>query len=604
MKIVQIGTSDISGGASRAAFRLHKGMIQAGHDCLSLVRYKDSSDDSVFCVSQRLPGKEEEAGLFFSEAVQGHYINSHRTDISNTMFSLPCPGYDVSHLPVVKEADIINLHWVACFQSPLTLRRLFALGKPVVWTLHDQWAFTGGCHYSAGCDKFRNDCSSCPQLVEDPFGLPAAALKDKVELFKDANLVIVTPSRWMAECARQSMLFKDLRVEVIPNSLETDVFRPHRKDEAKESLGIAPDTVTILFGGEDGNEKRKGFQKFISAIRQCLEKTEFQALVKGGKVMAICFGRPSHEMETMGMPVLPLGYLDSDEKISKAYSGADIFILPSLEDNLPNTMLESMSCGTPVVAFEIGGIPDVIETGVTGRLVPPGNKDRMAEELISLIKDPDRREAMGRNCRQLMVKEYSLEVQALRYEALYNELLGKTGMSSDSIEKKDRLDGSFRGPAGHVKPVDPAGAAGACFMSIFDRVLLKALKELGFDLRNSLNECETDSAARLDQIDRLKDLLKESETDSAARLDQIDELKDLLKGSEADRSNRLVQVNELTKLLKESERDRAARLEVMERQKAQIKSVEGRLEVFEGLLPVRMARRLGIIKSKGFEKKP
>jgi len=325
-----------------------------------LVRYNDTTDDAVLRVEPK-SGSEKNALKFFLEVViQGHYIDSHRTDISNTMFSLPYPGYDLSTLPVAQEADIINLHWVARYQSPLTLQKLFSLGKPVVWTLHDQWAFTGGCHYAAGCERYKSDCVGCPQLSDDPFGFPEAILKDKAVFLRNADLTIVTPSHWMAECARRSSLFRNLRIEVIANSLETDIYAPVPKQKAKERLGLEGDMVTLLFGGEDGNEKRKGFKELMDAVRHCLKNERFRDLVHARRLTLICFGHPHDAIASLKIPVKLLGYLDTEEKIRNAYACADVFVLPSLEDNLPNTVLEAMSCATPVVAFDIGDRKSVV----------------------------------------------------------------------------------------------------------------------------------------------------------------------------------------------------------------------------------------------------
>jgi glycosyltransferase involved in cell wall biosynthesis len=226
MKIVQISTYDTSGGAAIAAYRLNRGLHQIGQDCGMLVRHKDSSDNSVHSVTATKNDENSDEKFFLEVAIQEHYIDSHRTDISNTIFSLPYPGYDLSTLPLVRSSDLLNLHWVAQYQSPLTLHKLFSLHKPIVWTLHDQWAFTGGCHYAAGCKKYERDCAGCPQLDHDGLNLTAAVLEDKAEVLKGGNLTIVTPSRWMASCSRESRLLKGFRTEVIPNSLETDVFRP------------------------------------------------------------------------------------------------------------------------------------------------------------------------------------------------------------------------------------------------------------------------------------------------------------------------------------------------------------------------------------------
>jgi glycosyltransferase involved in cell wall biosynthesis len=483
MKILQINTYDIRGGAARAAYRLHRGLLQIGEDCRMLVKRKDSTDDSVFVVTPKNSAEKFDEELFLNAAIQAHYINSHRTDISNTIFSLPYPGYDLSALPLVQAADIVNLHWVANhYQSPLTLQKLFALGKPVVWTLHDQWAFTGGCHYAAGCEKYRQDCVACPQLADDPFDLPAAVLKDKRELFKGANLTIATPSRWMAACARESRLFKNLRVEVIPYSLETDVFSPLPKAEAKEGVGLAAEIVTLLFVAYVGNEKRKGFQELRAAIQYCLAEPEFQNLVKSNKIRILCFGHPNDELEAVGVPVVSLGYLNSDQEIRTAYAAADLFILPSLEDNLPNTMLESMSCGTPVVAFDVGGMPDVVVNGVTGQLAPVGDVRKLAEAILYLAFNPERREEMGQNCRKVMVEGYSLAVQAQRYLELYQELhqeykLSTQGAPEDSAAELDQTEAPAVASKAGALPVYLETAVGPHFQNISDQVLFKALKE-------------------------------------------------------------------------------------------------------------------------------
>jgi glycosyltransferase involved in cell wall biosynthesis len=443
-----------------------------------LVRHKDSNDDSVFCISPEKSVDNHNEDFFQSNVIQEYYINSHRTDMSNTSFSFSYPGHDISVLPMVQAADIINLHWVANYQSPLTLRKLFALGKPVVWTLHDQWAFTGGCHYSAGCEEYRHGCAACPQLADDPFDLPAAVLKDKLELFKKANLTIVTPSRWLADCARQSRLFKDLRIEVIPNSLETDIFKPHQKTKTKESLGLSSETVTILFGAEYGTEKRKGFHEMVAAIKYCMEEPEFQKLIKEERIKILSFGYPSGEVDEIGIPVMSLGYINSDEEVSRAYAAADVFIQSSLEDNLPNTMLEAMGCGTPVVAFNVGGMPDVIVNGRTGRLVPLADTHQMGEAILSLVFDHEQRKAMGQECRKKIREEFNLGVQTKRYVGLYEGLCEESGTSvqvrADNSKSKVQQDPVE--PRTETLTVSLKATLGTYSKSIYQPILFKALK--------------------------------------------------------------------------------------------------------------------------------
>lgn len=421
MKIVQINYSDIGGGAARAAYRLHKGLLQIGESSKMIVKDKLSNDSEVVAVRQ------PPTNSIFKKDIQ-NFINTHRTPLSNTIFSLSYPGVDLSGLNDVASADIINLHWVAYFyQSPTTLKKLFGTRRPVVWTLHDQWAFTGGCHYSAGCENYKSRCENCPQLSDTLYNLPSKVLQDKIDLFYGANLTIVTPSLWLQECARESALFKKCRVEAIPNSLETDIFIPRDKLEAKKKVGIEPNITTLLFGAENGREKRKGFNELLLAIERCKADARFAALLSRKKIKLLLFGNPGEELIKTGLPIHSLGYVNSDTRLADIYSAADVFILPSLEDNLPNTMLESMSCGTPVTAFGVGGMRDLIKDGVTGKLAAHGSTQELGEAILDLVFHEDVLRQMSKNCRMLIQEKYRLDIQANSYLDLYKELIGAQG---------------------------------------------------------------------------------------------------------------------------------------------------------------------------------
>ena len=585
MKILQISTHDIKGGAARATYRLHRGLRGMDQDCCMLVRHKDTDDDFVSAVVQEQETETDENAFFLEMPIQEHYINANRTDISNTLFSLPYPGYDISRSPLVRDADIINLHWVSHFQSPVTLQHIFALGKPVVWTLHDQWAFTGGCHYSAGCGGYRSGCSQCPQLRADPFSLPEAILHDKEDLFRNANLTIVTPSRWMGRCARESRLFKSLRVEVIANSLETDLYSPLPKEQAKACLEIPDDAVTFLFGAIDGAEKRKGFAELVDALRFCRENAVFQEFLGKDRVRLLCFGSPSGQMESMGIPVVSLGRLGTDEEIRNAYSAADIFLLPSLEDNLPNTILESMSCGTPVVAFHVGGVPDMVADGVNGLLVKAYDTQKMGEAIVSLMADPDKRLSMGKACRERAIRDYALDVQAGHYLKLYDDLLHQ---DQPAITRMKSSAGSAHGMENDVAvPSAPTRASldttlGSRFHAVYDDLLFHALKSFTPHIHEKWTMSELDRLKRMKQIERLTSLLESSESDREARLVQIDELTGLVETCETDRADRLG--------LLEALRDKLNH----EIQRALV--AEQGWQALESTHVVRKARRLGLVK--------
>ena len=424
MKTLQINTNDIRGGAGRAAFRLFKGLKLINEQSYMFVREKESTDPSVVQAKLTRNDGQIKEESFLCSTIQDIYINKNRTSLSNTLFSFAYPGYDLTKCEIVLNADIINLHWINYFQSLTTIKQLLSLSKPVIWTFHDQWAFTGGCHYSAGCIGYINDCLNCPQLSNDNMNLAPAILRDKIELFKGSNLTVVTPSRWMAECAKKSKVFRNSRVETIGNSLETDIFSPNSRDHAKKSLNIPRDALTLLFGAEYGYEKRKGFKELLNAIRFCSQSPAFKRLSTEGKIRILCFGNPNEEISALSIPVTSLGYVNSDQKMRDVYNAADIFILPSLEDNLPNTMLEAMSCGVPVVAFDIGGMPDFIANGSTGALAPIGDVEKMGASILDLIFNNEKRELMGKNCRRVIEEKCTLVEQARRYRDLYAELLG------------------------------------------------------------------------------------------------------------------------------------------------------------------------------------
>ncbi|MBD1912360.1 MULTISPECIES: glycosyltransferase family 4 protein [unclassified Leptolyngbya] len=440
MKVALLSTNDVDGGAARATYRLHLGLQQIGVESSLVVRSKRSPDPQVYATDTVY--SEEYVRRMGLAAIQSVFIDQDRSDLTNTLFSLPYPGVDLSQFPQVMGADVIHLHWVSRFQSVTTLQRLLQLGKPAVWTLHDCSAFTGGCHYPAGCDRYQTTCHACPQLAENPADLPAYLLRDKLALLQ-SPITVVTPSQWLADCARQSALFRQQRIEVIPYGLETDVFRPWPKGEAKRALELDEGAIALLIGANNGNEQRKGFLPLFKALQQCRANPQFESLIEAGKVTLLCFGAPSEDLETLQIPVRSFGTIDSDETLSQLYAAADLFILPSLEDNLPNTMLEAMACGTPVIAFASGGIPDAVPDGQTGALVPPGDLEALAQAIVTLTLAPEQRQTLGETARRHVEANYALTLQAERYQALYADLPSPPLVERSPADRDMSLDTSM-----------------------------------------------------------------------------------------------------------------------------------------------------------------
>lgn len=435
MQIVMISTHDCAGGAAIASFRLHHSFRSIGQNSAMLVKQVSSKDPDVYRVLVNHPDSQIEQDLFF--ILNKLAIQENRSALSNTYFSLSYPGYDLSRIPLVREADIINIHWVATFQSVKSIANLLKLGKPVVWTLHDEYAYTGGCHYTAGCRNYLEDCRDCPQLKNNQHQLPLHILREKSVQWHGADLTIVTPSHWLADCARQSSLFRDRRIEVIPYSLDTDVFIPHDNMTARNWFKIPPDSICLLFGAYTNTEQRKGFIKMLEAVQYCMADPQFKQLASQGKLHIMTFGPPQQALLDTGIPIISSGYIGDNHTLARVYSAADIFVLPSLEDNLPNTMLESMSCGVPVVGFHVGGLPDMITHGQTGFTVPCFDSKALGDAILQLVRDPQLRKQMGKNCRLLIEEKYKLQYQANNYISLFSDLLARKTSNTEIPPLRD-----------------------------------------------------------------------------------------------------------------------------------------------------------------------
>lgn len=414
MRVVHLSTSDIKGGAARSAYRVHCGLVERGHDSLMLVRQKSSDDPRVIAA----PLDDESARTL--QLVQERCIDNNRTPLSNTHFSIGYPHVDLSARPEIQSADIIHLHWVSGFQSPQSIRALGSLGKPIVWTFHDQRAFTGGCHFSAGCTRYEAECGDCPQLQEDFFQLSRAAVTDERDLLPTRAMTVVCPSAWMANCARASATFRDCKIDIVPYGIDTTVFYSRNKADARASLGLPEKSVVLLFGGDGLMVKRKGFPLLVEAMQLAMQQRKFAGKVRQGEIVLACFGGVLGPLRWK-LPTEPLqfGRIETDEVLAAIYSAADLFLLPSLEDNLPNVMIESICCGTPGVGFKIGGVPDVMTQGLTGRLVRPNDAAAFAKAIVDLSLSPTRRAWLRWNCGKRSRRRWSNKRQVASYLQIY-----------------------------------------------------------------------------------------------------------------------------------------------------------------------------------------
>jgi len=451
-RIIHLAATD-AGGLGRSAARLHEGILAIGQDSSMLVRQKKRSAKETFQTKIDLaPDLAEKE--FAAEVFQRWYLDHNRTPVSNSLFTLNEAGLALETHPLILDADVIHLHSVARFLSPGSIARLAAIGKPIVWTLHDMRPLTGGCHFSAGCVGFTANCARCPQVDWDPYFITEAQLADQRETIPTAKITFVAPTEWLAQKARVSSLLKNARLEVIPYGIETNSFPSRWKPQAKGHLGLETSTLHLLFVANRLGEMRKGFENLAHAIELCLARPDFKAKADKGEIALISLGHPHPRLATLGIPYVCLGFLDSDEEMSQLYGAADLFLLPSLEENLPNTLLEAMSSGTPPIAFATGGVPEIVVQDQTGKLVTPGADADFAAAIETLILDEGLRQTMGENCRKTIQEQFDNKLEAQRYTKLYAELMTGRPRSARSAE----TFGFVRGKDYPVTKLSPMGA--------------------------------------------------------------------------------------------------------------------------------------------------
>ncbi|MBA3921988.1 MAG: glycosyltransferase, partial [Nostocaceae cyanobacterium] len=289
---------------------------------------------------------------------------------------------------------------------------------PIVWTMHDMWVFTGGCHYSQACDRYTSSCGICPQINSSKNNDLSRSLLKRKAAWSRLKLTLVSPSHWLAKCAHSSSLFKDFRVDVIPNGLDIKKYKPINRHLARDLLNLPQDKQLVLFGAVKAtSDRRKGFHLLQPAL---------QSLCQSGwseKIELIVFGLSQPIQTDLGFKTRYLGRLNDDISLALVYAAADLFIAPSLEDNLPNTIMEALACGTPCIAFNIGGIPDLIEHQRNGYLAEPYNIEDLAQGISWVLENTDRHQKLSQRAREKVEQEFTLEIQAKRYAALFDEIV-------------------------------------------------------------------------------------------------------------------------------------------------------------------------------------
>ena len=411
MRVIICNTTDYGGGAANAALRLHAALSLQQVESLVAVMKKTQERPGVRTLSSRL---RKTLQPFLRQMERAPLLLYPHRD-RHSLFSPSWRPSLVHHTLAAQNPDIIHLHWIE--DSFLPLHSLARLQGPVVWTLHDVWALTGGCHFFKKCLQYLKGCHDCPQLnSKNRYNLASLLFAAKRHTYNHVRPTIVAPSRYMAELARKSPLLGPYRIEHIPNTLDTEVFRPIDKETARELLHLPSKDFIIAFGAVNADsDRRKGCDLLLAALQDLMRlgRKNISCAVFGGYADPRNFPLPLHN----------LGVLRDDTSLALTYAAADIFVCPSRDENLPYTVMESLACGTPVVAFDVGGLSDLVEHGKTGFLVPPYASEKMAAQLAALIDSNSLRQYMGEAAREKILAEYEQELIALRHKKLYQELL-------------------------------------------------------------------------------------------------------------------------------------------------------------------------------------
>ena len=404
MNVLHINYSDISGGASIAAYRLHQGLLAKGIDSRLLVEKGKTDSDRVAIIPRKRNTEN-----WLSQMSWRLGLNS--LNIIST-FQIP------KH-PFYKDADLLNFHNLHGKYFNYLALPLLTKDKPAIFTLHDMWSFTGHCAYSYDCNRWKIGCGQCPHLDTIP-----SVARDNTHLewklknwiYGHSNLSIVTPSNWLTQQVKQSML-NCFPIHHIPYGIDTEAYQPLDPQECRKLLGIPSRKKVLLFVSQHLSDARKGGKLLLSSLDSLPESLKQETVL-------LTLGDGSEEFaKAVGIPNLQLGYASGDRLKSIAYSAADLFLFPTRADNLPLVLQESMACGTPMVSFKIGGVPDLVRPGITGYLAEPENPKDFCNGIVQLLEDEALRLHMGNNGRAIAVAEYLLELQAQRYLKLYRNTL-------------------------------------------------------------------------------------------------------------------------------------------------------------------------------------
>lgn len=418
MRVLIVNTSEMTGGAAIAARRLMEALKNNGIKAKMLVRDKCTDQISVVALqpswTHRLKFVWERIVIWKANRFKKHKL--FEVDIANT-------GTDITGLPEFQQSDVIHLHWInQGFLSLNSIRKILESGKPVVWTLHDMWPFTGICHYSGPCDKYRTECGRCPLLFGNGCDkdLSNTVFMHKRRIFRNASISFVACSQWLGNLARKSALIGGQSITVLPNTVNTNLFHPTDQAKARLQCNLPEDKKLLLFGSLKATDERKGIDYLIKAC-ELLYKQHPEWHEELGIVIV---GRQAEQMRHMfPFTVYPIDYTTDERRMAQLYNAVNVFVTPSLQDNLPNTIVEAMSCGTPCVGFETGGIPEMIDHRTNGYVARYKDTEDLAAGICYSL-DTETNTRLRKAAYRKAVTTYSESNVAMKYIEVYNRAIG------------------------------------------------------------------------------------------------------------------------------------------------------------------------------------
>lgn len=421
MRVLIINTSERIGGAAVAASRLMESLKNNGIKAKMLVRDKQTDQISVVSLdhSWLTVWRFVWERIVIWNANRFKKNNLFAVDIANT-------GTDITTLPEFQQADIIHLHWIN--QGMLSLgdiRKILLSGKPIVWTMHDMWPCTGICHHARECSHYQQECHHCPFIYGggNKNDLSTQIFRKKKALYKLAPITFIACSHWLEERAQSSNLLLGQTVTNIPNPINTNLFKPRNKKEARSKCHLPQSGKLILFGSVKSTDKRKGIDYLIESCNLLVQK--YPELKQSMAVVA--FGNQSQQLESLlPFPVYPLNYVKNERDLVDVYNAVDLFVTPSLEENLPNTIMEAMACGIPCIGFQVGGIPEMIDHLHNGYVAQYKSAEDFANGIYWALTESEYPALSEQACRKA-VANYSESIVAKKYIDIYNKITGKHG---------------------------------------------------------------------------------------------------------------------------------------------------------------------------------